>query len=168
MTSKAWVFEDDINTDILAPGIYMRSSLEELSRHCLEAIDPEFATNVSKGDILVAGRNLGIGSSREQAVEVLKYLGIRALVAKSFGGIFFRNALNFGLLAVTCSKAGKIRPGDHLELDVITGKIDNLTQKQTYDCDSLPQQLLSMVADGGLVAHLEKTRAKNSERRFNK
>jgi len=159
---KAWVFGDDIDTDVLAPGLYMKGSLDDMASHCLEAIDPEFAGNVGEGDTVVAGANFGIGSSREQAAQVLRHLGVRALVARSFGGIFYRNALNFGLVAVTCADAGRVRPGDRIEVDPGEGAIANITRNEAYACDALPAQLLAMVADGGLVPHLEKKLAETS------
>ena len=161
MTGKAHVFGDDINTDVLAPGIYMKSTLAELARHCLETVDPGFAASVTEGDVLVAGQNLGVGSSREQAVQALQYLGIRTLVAQSFAGIFYRNALNFGLVAVACPEASKIKAGDRVRVDAALRQISNLTTGAVYPCETLPDQLLAMVRDGGLVAHLEKTRAAN-------
>ncbi len=164
MSGKAWIFGDDINTDVLAPGIYMKGPLDEMARHCLETVDPDFANSASLGDVLVAGENLGIGSSREQAVEVLKHLGVRALVAKSFAGIFYRNALNFGLVAVTCGEADKIHPGDLIEVNAVDGMITNHSRNESYSCDTLPATLLNMVQDGGLVAHLEKTRAQSHDR----
>ncbi len=157
---KAWVFGDDVDTDVLAPGLYMKGSLEDMARYCLEAVDPDFAANVGEGDTVVAGANFGIGSSREQAAQVLRHLGVRALVAKSFGGIFFRNALNFGLVAVTCADADRIRPGDEIAVDAAAGAISNITRNQTYACDSLPPHLLAMIGDGGLVPHLEKRLAR--------
>ncbi len=159
-TGKAWVFGDNIDTDILAPGLYMKGPLEELARHCLEAIDPDFASKVKPGDVIVGGENFGAGSSREQAVQALKLLGVRILVAKSFAGIFFRNALNFGVVALACKSAGKIRPGDQISADPAGGKITNSTTGETYECTPLTGQLLEMVNDGGLVEHLEKTLAK--------
>ncbi len=158
MSGKAWVFGDNLNTDVLAPGAYMKAPLDELARHCLEAVDADFAPNVQPGDVLVAGENLGVGSSREQAVQALQHLGIRALVARSFAGIFYRNALNVGLVAVSCAQAGRIRPGDRISVDGRAGRIVNQTRNETYDCDALPAFLLEMVEDGGLVAHLEKRR----------
>lgn len=157
MSGNAWTFDDDINTDVMAPGLYMKGPLDDLASHCLETVDADFATNVVLGDVLVAGENLGIGSSREQAVEVLKHLGIRALVAKSFAGIFYRNALNFGLMAVVCADVDNIQAGDRIEVDAVLGKITNHTRKESYPCDTLPASLLAMVQEGGLVAHLEKT-----------
>lgn len=164
MTGKAWVFGDDLNTDVLAPGFYMKSPMDEMACHCLETVDPDFAKGVALGDVLVGGENLGIGSSREQAVQVLQYLGIRALVAKSFAGIFFRNALNFGVMAVTCAEVDKIQAGDRIEVDTAKGQIINHTRNETYPCDTLPKKLLAMVRDGGLVAHLEKKRAQSPDK----
>jgi 3-isopropylmalate/(R)-2-methylmalate dehydratase small subunit len=156
---KVWVFGDDIDTDALAPGLYMKGPLEELASHCLKAIYPNFAATVQHGDVVVAGVNFGIGSSREQAVEALKYLGVRTLVAKSFGGIFFRNALNFGMVAVVSADVDRISPGDRITVDAASGTIENLSKNETYTCEFLPPQLLAMVRDGGLVEHLEKKRA---------
>ena len=153
---KAWIFGDDIDTDVLAPGLYMKGSLKELASHCLEAIDPDFASNVAPGDVIVAGKNFGIGSSREQAAEALKYLGVSTLLARSFAGIFFRNALNFGMIALTSAEIDRIRPGDRIVVDAAAGSIHNLTQDETYVCNILPQPLLAMVHDGGLVPHLKK------------
>lgn len=158
MTGKAHVFGDNINTDVLAPGIYMKPPLEIMARHCLETVDPDFTGSVAAGDVLVAGENLGIGSSREQAVQALQHLGIRVLVARSFAGIFHRNALNFGLMAVACPEAGKIRAGDWISVDADRGQLTNQTRGENYACERLPEPLLTMVRDGGLVAHLEKTR----------
>ena len=107
----AWVFGDDVDTDALAPGLYMKGSIEELAGHCLETVDPDFAMQVRSGDVVVAGRNFGMGSSREQAAQVLKQLGVAAVVARSFGGIFYRNALNMGLVAVTSTAVDRLRSG---------------------------------------------------------
>jgi 3-isopropylmalate dehydratase small subunit len=109
---KAWVFGDNVDTDVLAPGRYMKLPIEEIAKHCLEAIDSSFAASVQPGDIVVAGRNFGAGSSREQAPAALRHLGVAALVAESFAGLFYRNALNLGLLALVCAGAKRIRPGE--------------------------------------------------------
>ncbi len=153
---KAWVFGDNIDTDIIAPGLYMKGPLKQLAGHCLEAVDPQFARNVNPGDVIVGGENFGIGSSREQAVQALQFLGVRTLVAKSFAGIFFRNALNFGVVALTCKSAGNIRMGDEISADAANGVITNHTTDETYQCDRLPDSLLEIARDGGLVKHLEK------------
>lgn len=152
---KAWVFGDDVDTDVLAPGRYMKLGIEELARHCLEALDPGFAANVRPGDIVVAGRNFGCGSSREQAPEALRHLGVAALVAESFAGLFYRNALNLGLPALACAQARRIRTGDALRID-FSGKIANLTTGETLACEPIPPHLVEMVRDGGLLPHLER------------
>ena len=153
---RAFAFGDHIDTDVLAPGVYMKDPIEVIASHCLESVDPDFAATVQPGDILVAGAGLGIGSSREQAAEALKHLGVGALVAKSYGGIFYRNALNFGLPALVCADTDRIGDGDLLRIDPANGLIDNLTRAETYRVDPLPEFLLAMIADGGLAPHLEK------------
>ena len=152
---RAWIFGDEVDTDVLAPGIYMKGSMTEMASHCLETVDPAFAPGVRSGDIVVAGANFGIGSSREQAAQALTILGIKAVVAKSFGGIFYRNALNFGLLAVVSDADIKAEPGDRVIVDGEAGKITNLTTGDVWDCDPVPSHLLKMVAAGGLVPWLE-------------
>lgn len=156
MSGRAFVFGDDIDTDVLAPGRYMKGSIEELAKHCLEAVDPGFASNVRPGDVVVVGRNFGMGSSREQAAQALKVLGVAAVVAQSFGGIFYRNALNLGLPVVVCSQTNAINAGDRLSVDLAGGKVENETSGRTLPSERLPQFLLDMLADGGLVPHLEK------------
>jgi 3-isopropylmalate/(R)-2-methylmalate dehydratase small subunit len=104
---KAWVFGDNVDTDVIVPGRYMKFGIDEISRHCMESAAPEFARSVRKGDVVVAGRNFGAGSSREQAPEALKHLGVSALVAESFAGLFYRNAINLGLPARKRSASGR-------------------------------------------------------------
>ena len=152
---KAWVFGDNLDTDVLAPGRYMKFGIEEIAKHCLESVSPEFSKNVKAGDVVVAGRNFGCGSSREQAPEALRHLGVAALVAPSFAGLFYRNALNLGLPAVVCAEARRIRAGDLLKID-FEGKIENLTTGETLACEPIPPHLMEMVRDGGLFLHLEK------------
>ncbi len=150
-------FGDNVDTDILAPGIYMKDPIEVIASHCLEIAGCGPSPKRSGlEDIVVAGAGLGIGSSREQAAEALKHLGVGALVAKSYGGIFYRNALNFGLPALVCAATDRIRPADILCIDAGAGVIDNRTRSETYRVEPLPDFLLQMIADGGLVAHLEK------------
>lgn len=153
---RAWVYGDNLDTDVLAPGRYMKGSIEELAKHCLEAVDPDFATGVRPGDILVAGENLGMGSSREQAVMALNLLGVGALVAKSFARILYRNAMNLALPALICPEADSIASGDRLVVDAAAGTIENLTQGRVLACDPVPPHLLEMIEAGGLLAHLER------------
>ncbi len=152
---RAWLFGNEVDTDVLAPGLYMKGPMAEMARHCLESVDPDFAANVQDGDIVLAGANFGIGSSREQAAQVLTMLGIKAVVAKSFGGIFYRNALNFGLLAVTCQADLQIAAGDIVSVDGAGGVIKNELTGAVFACDPVPEHLLAMVKAGGLVPHLE-------------
>ena len=153
---RAWVFGDDIDTDVLAPGKYMKLDIDEIAKHCLETVNAEFASSVKPGDVVVAGRNFGAGSSREQAPAALKHLGVAALVAESFAGLFYRNALNLGLPAVACRDAKRIRQGDAVEVDAEQGMIRNVTTGETLRCETIPAHLMQMVRDGGLLAHLEK------------
>ena len=153
---KAWVFGDNIDTDVIAPGRYMKYGIDEIARHCMEASDPSFAAAVKRGDIVVAGRNFGAGSSREQAPEALKHLGVAALIAESYAGLFYRNAINLGLPALVCAQAKRIRPGDELRVDAEAGRIENRTTGETLAAEPIPAFLMQIVRDGGLLPHLEK------------
>lgn len=156
MTGRSWKFGDSVDTDVMAPGKYMKLSVDELASHCLEAVRPEFSGGVREGDILVAGRNFGVGSSREQAPQALRALGIRAVVAKSFGGIFYRNALNLGLIAVTCEETDAIADGVEIEVDPVAGRVILPAQDLWLPCQPMPSFLIEMVTDGGLLPHLKK------------
>jgi len=164
VSGRAFVFGDDVDTDVLAPGRYMKGPIEELAQHCLEAIAPEFAGDVRPGDVVVAGRNFGMGSSREQAAQALKVLGVEAVIARSFGGIFYRNALNLGLPVVVCAETDAIHAGDRLRIDLAAGTVANETSDRILQSEPLPQFLLDMLADGGLVPHLEKKFARQKLR----
>jgi len=153
---KTWVLGDNVDTDVITPGRYMKFSIEEIARHCLEPVLPQFASSVQKGDIVVGGRNFGAGSSREQAPAALKHLGVAALVAESFAGLFYRNALNLGLPALVCPQAKQIADGAPLAVDFERSLLVDQDTKQTYAFEPIPPHLLEMVRDGGLLAHLEK------------
>lgn len=161
---RAWVFGDDIDTDALAPGAYMKRPLTQLAAHCLEAVDPDFAIRVAKGDIVVAGRNFGMGSSREQAAEALRHLGVAAVLAESFAGIFYRNALNLGLPALVFEpgERAKIEAGQRLSVDPPTGWVDILETGDVAYCEEIPPNLWEMLQAGGLVPHLEQRFAKGT------
>jgi 3-isopropylmalate/(R)-2-methylmalate dehydratase small subunit len=159
---KAWVFGDNLDTDVIAPGRYMKFGIDEIAKHCLESIDPTFVSTVKAGDAVVGGRNMGVGSSREQAPEALKYLGVSVLIAESFAGLFYRNAINLGLPAVACAQAKRIRQGDELEVNLGHGKIRNRTTGETLDCEPIPAFLMSIIDDGGLLPHLEKRLAQKA------
>jgi len=153
---RVWVFGDNLDTDVIAPGRYMKFPVEEIAKHCLETVSPSFAGEVKPGDIVVAGRNFGCGSSREQAPAALKHLGVVALVAESFAGLFYRNSLNLGLPALVCSGAKGIRDADQLEIDYENSAIVNLMTRQTLAFEPIPAHLMEMVRDGGLLPHLER------------
>ena len=153
---KAWVFGDDIDTDAIAPGRYLKFDIAEVAKHSMETIDPGFASRVRQGDIVVGGRNFGAGSSREQAPEALKHLGVSALVAESFAGLFYRNAINLGVPALVCAQAKRVRAGDDIELDAVSGRLANRTTGETLQCEPTPEFLMQLIRDGGLLPHLEK------------
>lgn len=159
---KAWVFGDNLDTDVIAPGRYMKFGIEAIAQHCLESISQEFSKTVKPGDAVVAGRNMGVGSSREQAPEALKHLGVAVLIAESFAGLFYRNAINLGLPAVTCPQARNIRPGDELNVDLQRGTIENRTTGETLACEPIPPFLMAIIHDGGLLPHLEKRLARKA------
>lgn len=149
-------FGDNIDTDVLAPGQYMAASLDVLASHCLENIDPDFAASVRSGDIILAGRNFGMGSSREQAAQALKHLGISAIIAQSFGGIFYRNAINLGLPVFTHPTPIVAAAGDGMNLDVEAATLTHATTNSVTHLEPLPEFLTQLIRDGGLVPHLEK------------
>ncbi|MFZ4602522.1 MAG: 3-isopropylmalate dehydratase [Caulobacterales bacterium] len=151
---RAFVFGDRVDTDVLAPGALMKLAPPELARHCLAALDPTFAASVRPGDFVVAGDGFGIGSSREQAAQSLVLLGVRAVIAKSFARIFYRNAYNLGLPAVILPQAGEIVAGDRLSLDVAGGRVVNHSTGLIFDVAPIPQRLAEMIEAGGLVAQL--------------
>ncbi len=153
---KAHKFGDDINTDdIIAAKYLVSSDAKELGKHCLESIMPDFAGNVSAGDIIVAGKNFGCGSSREHAPLAVKGCGISAVIAKSFAAIFFRNAINIGLPFLESEEADKIKEGDLLEIDLSGGIIKNLTQNQSYSFERFPEFLQKLVTQGGLMNYIK-------------
>jgi 3-isopropylmalate/(R)-2-methylmalate dehydratase small subunit len=156
MTGRAFVFGDQIDTDLLAPGHLMKLDPDALASHCLEAIDPTFASDVRPGDFVLGGLNFGLGSSREQAAVSLKRLGVQAVIAQSFARIFWRNAINLGLPAITLSEASEIGAGDRLSLDLEAGCLTNETTGKTYGFAPFPGHLTEMMRDGGLIAHLKR------------
>ena len=157
---RLWKFEGTIDTDVLAPGLYMKSPLSELAEHCLEAVRPEFAASVKAGDIVLAGEDMGAGSSREQAAEVLKYLGIEAVIAKSFAGIFYRNAINLGLpvfvLRSNLADLPQLTDGAKVSFDFDRARLTLIDFDKEIDLEPLPDFLRDLIFDGGLVPHLVK------------
>ena len=157
LKGNAWKFGNDISTDHIAPGrlFHLRSNLPEMAKHVLEDADPAFASSMKKGDFVVAGKNFGLGSSREHAPTIIKLAGVNAVLAKSFARIFFRNAINIGLLLVECD-TDKINAGDELEVDVKAGVVHNLTQKIDIPVTPLPDVMIKILNEGGLMAHIKK------------
>lgn len=156
MSGRIFLFGDDIDTDQLAPGQYMRGGIEALTAHCLEAARPDFASSVRPGDVVVAGTNFGMGSSREQAAEALRHLGVAGVVARSFAGIFYRNAINLGLPVLVADDLDGIADGDAADLDLAAGELRLIGKDRTVRLEPLPDNLKAMLADGGLVPHLKK------------
>lgn len=155
MSGRAWVFGPNIDTDVLAPGHLMKLAPDALARHCLEAVDPRFAKEAAPGDVIVAGSGFGIGSSREQAAVSLTLLGVKAVLAESFARIFYRNALNLGLVCLVFPEAREVRPGDIIAVDPVAGRILNETQERAYSVNPIPAHLMAMIEAGGLAAHLK-------------
>lgn len=154
---KVWKFGDDISTDLIIPGKYKFKTidLDELAKHVMEGLDPSFSSKVSKGDIIVAGKNFGCGSSREQAPLVIKHAGISAVVAKSFARIFYRNAFNVGLpLVESKDLSDYIENGDVIEISLSQGKI--FANGMTFNFKPIPNFLMRILEDGGLVEHYKK------------
>jgi 3-isopropylmalate/(R)-2-methylmalate dehydratase small subunit len=150
---RAWVYGDNIDTDVIIPARYLTSTDErELGAHALEDLDASFASDVQPGDVVVAGANFGCGSSREHAPIALKAAGVSAVVAESYARIFFRNAINTGLPIVTCPEAAQaIEAGDDIEIDVEKGEVRNLTSSTSWRAEPLPEFVMDIVRAGGLV-----------------
>lgn len=156
-TGKAWKFGDNISTDLIAPGRYahLRTNLPELAKHTLEDARSEYASQVKPSDFVVAGKNFGLGSSREHAAIIIKLSGAQAVVAKSFARIFFRNAINVGLPVIEMDTDG-IEEGDLLELDLERGILKNLSKSQDYRFPPFNQIMRSILLNGGLVEYIKK------------
>ena len=154
---KVLKYGDNINTDIISPTQYMELSIAEASKYAMSAIDPEFSFKVRPGDILVAGKNFGSGSSRETSPLNLKYLGVETIVANFFARIFYRNCINLGILAIECAETDRIGNDDIIEVDLANGIILNLTTEESYPCSRIPPHILPLIEAGGLVPYLKKT-----------
>ena len=157
LTGTAFKFGDNISTDHIVPGrlLHLRSNLPELAKHTLEDADPTFVQRVKKGDFIVAGKNFGLGSSREHAPLAIKMSGISAILAKSVARIFFRNAINVGLPVLICD-TDKIDDGDKLEVDLKKGEITNLTNKVKLYVNPIPDIMLRILKEGGLIPYIKK------------
>ncbi len=150
MKGKVWKFRDCIDTDVIIAGRYLRTfNPEDLAAHVMEAEDPEFASNVNKGDIIVGGWNFGCGSSREQAPVAIKTAGVSVIIAKSFARIFYRNAINIGLPVVTADIEAE--QGDVLEVNVNDGIIKNVTTGKTFEIQPFDPTMLDILENDGVV-----------------
>jgi 3-isopropylmalate/(R)-2-methylmalate dehydratase small subunit len=154
----AWCFGDNIDTDAIIPARYLNiSDIQELAKHCMEDIRSDFAKRVKEGDIIIAGRNFGCGSSREHAPLAIKGVGIKAIISKSFARIFYRNAINIGLpvieseTVVNASKEGEV-----FKIDLNKGEVINLAKNVVFPTKSLPHFMIELIKDGGLIPHLAK------------
>jgi 3-isopropylmalate dehydratase small subunit len=158
LAGKAWKFGADIDTDAIIPARYLNTSdPEELAKHCMEDADPEFAQKVSAGDIIVAERNFGCGSSREHAPIAIKAAGVGCVIAASFARIFYRNAFNMGLPILESPEASAdIVTGENLELDLSTGVIVNKSRNLTYQAQPVPPFMQELLATGGLIPYVMK------------
>ena len=154
--TRVWRLGADVDTDALAPGAYMKHGLDVIGRHCLEAVRADFSLGVREGDVIVAGANFGIGSSREQAAGVLRHLGLAAVIAPSYSGLYFRNAFNLGLLLLTCPEADKIEDGERVSVQ-LDGENPQVLRAngQRLLCAPIPQFLMDMVDAGGLLPLLK-------------
>ena len=157
MAGSAWKFKDNISTDEITPGRFLslRSNLPELAKHTLEDARKEFPQNVKDGDFVVAGKNFGMGSSREQAPVVIKLCGVRAVLAQSFARIFYRNAINIGLPAIICDTT-KIDEGDILELDLAGSKVIDKTKNIELSFPRMSKTMEAILNEGGLIPYVEK------------
>ena len=155
MKHRAWKLGADVDTDALAPGAWMQHGVDVIARHCLESLRPDFAPGVRPGDVVVAGPNFGIGSSREQAAAALRHLGVAAVIAPSFAGLFFRNAFNLGLLLLTCPGAERIAEGELVAIDARAATVTR-AGGEVLATEPIPGFLLDMVEAGGLLPQLKR------------
>ena len=158
LEGRIWKFGSDVDTDAIIPARYLnQSDPKELAKHAMEDERPEFIKEVKKGDILLAEKNFGCGSSREHAPIALKESGISCIIAKSFARIFFRNSFNLGLLLLESLEASEvIKDGDRVRIDLSTGNILDLTQNRKFFAKPIPSFMQELLKDGGLIPHLRK------------
>lgn len=160
---RAFKYGDDINTDVIFPGKYTYSIIDpnEMARHALEDLDPEFVNKVKEGDIIVAGKNFGMGSSREQAVLALVYAGVKAIIARSFARIYYRNAINNGLLAIEAPQVAKfVMDGDTVEIDLEKNLIR--VKNRSFPFRPFPADIFKILEAGGLINYI-KAKLKNTQ-----
>jgi len=157
LTGKVWKYGANVDTDAIIPARYLNvSTPEELARHCMEDVDPEFVQKVQPGDIIVATTNFGCGSSREHAPLAIKGAGVSCVIANTFARIFYRNAINTGLPILECPAAGEIEGGQTLEVELETGRIHNLDTGQAYQAEPYPEFMMGIIQAGGLIEYTRK------------
>ncbi len=163
LEGRVWKFGSDVDTDAIIPARYLnQSDAKELAKHVMEDERPEFVKEVKKGDLLLADKNFGCGSSREHAPLALKAAGISCIVAKSFARIFFRNSFNLGLPLLESPEASDaIQDGDLVRIDLNTGEIFDITQKKKFFATPIPPFMQELLKDGGLIPHLRKKRKRS-------
>jgi len=149
-------YGDNINTDLISPAPYVGLAREIMLAHGMEGVDPDFPKKVRPGDIIVAGRNFGSGSSRETAAYILKESGVGAVISPLFARIFYRNAINIGLPVFILPEADRICEGNIVEIDPLAGYVRDITTDEVFQCGKVPASLMELIADGGLIPHLEK------------
>ncbi len=161
ITGKTWKFGDDVDTDAIIPARYLNTTdPAALASHCMEDADPHFASRVKPGEIIVAGKNFGCGSSREHAPIAIKAAGVSCVLARSFARIFYRNALNMGLPILECPEgADRIQTGDELAIDLDSGLIENLTRKEKYTAQPIPDFMQKLIKAGGLMEYVKEQMA---------
>ncbi|NLY42770.1 MAG: 3-isopropylmalate dehydratase small subunit [Clostridiaceae bacterium] len=157
---KAIKYGDNVDTDVIIPARYLNTSdPEELAKHCMEDLDPLFTKKVNKGDIIVAAKNFGCGSSREHAPIAIKASGISCIIAETFARIFYRNAINIGLPILECPEASRdIQDGDEIKVNFDTGEIFNLTRNKVYQGAPFPDFMQEIIANNGLIGYIKSTR----------
>lgn len=154
---KVFRYGDNVDTDVIIPARYLNTSeKDELRKHCMEDIDPDFVKNVQQGDIIVAGKNFGCGSSREHAPIAIKASGVSCVIASTFARIFFRNSINIGLPILECPEAAaEIKAGDELSVDFSTGEIADKTSGKTYYAEPFPEFMQRLIESGGLIGYIK-------------
>jgi len=159
LNGRVHKFGANVNTDVIIPARYLNiSDPDELAKHCMEDIDPDFLARIEPGDIIVAATNFGCGSSREHAPMAIKACGVSCVIGQSFARIFFRNAINIGLPILECAEAvDETEPGDILEVDLAKGQINNISRNKTFLASPYPEFMMGIVNAGGLI---EYTKAK--------
>jgi 3-isopropylmalate/(R)-2-methylmalate dehydratase small subunit len=164
LKGKVWKLGDDVDTDLIIAARYLNSSEPaHLAAHCLEVLIPELTQKVQQGDILVAGKNFGCGSSREHAPVAIKHAGFSCVIAPSFARIFYRNAINIGLPVIVAPEAaGAVQTGAVLEVDSVTGIIKDLINGQTYQGESFPAFMLEILTAGGAINYVREKVKKNA------